>query len=253
MHLIKGLLAAFATFSRIPVPGINYSDDDMRYQLCFIPAVGAVIGLAVWLADKMLCRAGAGVGLRAACLTAVPVLLSGGIHMDGYCDTVDALSSYKPKEKKLEILRDSNVGAFAVIHAVVWFILYYGAMTQIHEYIGIFSLTFILSRAFAAVCVALFKSARSDGMGAGQKKVLRRGEIIASSFIFIAGCTAAMIYMQPLCAIAVLAAALLVLLWYRCRVCREFGGFTGDTSGWLIQSSELVFALVIAVFECIVK
>ena len=48
-------------------------------------------------------------------LLLIPVLVSGGIHLDGLLDTSDALNSYQPREKKLEILKDSNAGAFAII------------------------------------------------------------------------------------------------------------------------------------------
>ena len=44
----------------------------------------------------------------------IPVLITGGIHLDGLLDTADALSSYKTKEEKLEILKDSHAGAFAL-------------------------------------------------------------------------------------------------------------------------------------------
>lgn len=51
----------------------------------------------------------------AGVMTLLPVLVNGGIHMDGFLDTMDALNSYGSREKKLEILKDSRTGAFAVI------------------------------------------------------------------------------------------------------------------------------------------
>ena len=58
-------------------------------------------------------------------MTALPVLVSGGIHTDGFIDTVDALSSYGDKEKKLEILKDPHTGAFAIIGAIMYYLLFF--------------------------------------------------------------------------------------------------------------------------------
>lgn len=55
-----------------------------------------------------------------------PGSVTGGIHLDGLLDTADALSSYKTKEEKLEILKDSHAGAFAIIIGICWFVLVSG-------------------------------------------------------------------------------------------------------------------------------
>ena len=55
---------------------------------------------------------------------ALPLLVTGGIHADGFCDTVDALSSHAEREKMLEILKDSHCGAFAVIFFGLWLVLW---------------------------------------------------------------------------------------------------------------------------------
>ena len=63
-------------------------------------------------------------------LVLIPVFVRGGIHLDGLLDTADALNSYQPRERKLEILKDSNAGAFAVITALVYFLLYLGVYSE---------------------------------------------------------------------------------------------------------------------------
>ena len=64
----------------------------------------------------------------AIAMALIPVIVSGGIHLDGFADTVDALSSYGDREKKLEILKDPNTGAFAVIGLCVYFLADNGAL-----------------------------------------------------------------------------------------------------------------------------
>ena len=112
---------AFAMYSKIPMPPADWEKENMKYALCFFPwvglAVGAVSAVLFWLLQQI----GAGSMLRAAVLTAVPVLVTGGIHLDGYLDTMDALSSWREKQRRLEILKDPHAGAFAIIMGCLYF------------------------------------------------------------------------------------------------------------------------------------
>ena len=114
-RLLASLAITFSTYSRIPMPQVEWSEDNMRHTLSLLPLVGLVIGVLYCLTDRLSALLGFSPLLRAALLTVLPVLVTGGIHLDGYCDTVDALASHAPREKKLAILKDSSAGAFAVI------------------------------------------------------------------------------------------------------------------------------------------
>ena len=122
-RIYASFVIAFSTYSKIPMPQVEWSEANMRHTLSFFPLVGAVLGLLFCAAARICALLNLGPVLTAAVLTALPVLLTGGIHLDGYCDTIDALSSHAPREKKLQILKDSNAGAFAVIWCCVWFVL----------------------------------------------------------------------------------------------------------------------------------
>ena len=115
MRIIKSFIIAFSMYSSIPMPQFEWKDEDMKYILCFFPWVGAVVGACIYL-WKMICdRFGIGL-LCYTCIGAViPLLITGGFHADGFMDTMDAFHSYQPKEKKMEILKDSHIGAFSVI------------------------------------------------------------------------------------------------------------------------------------------
>lgn len=112
MKLLKALIISFSMYSGIPMPQFEWKEEDMKYMLCFFPWIGAVIGLGIVL-WSMLCKQ---VELGMLCYTmggaAIPLLITGGFHVDGFMDTMDAFHSYQPKEKKLEILKDSHIGAF---------------------------------------------------------------------------------------------------------------------------------------------
>ena len=127
--VLRSAAMAFLMFSVIPMPRVEWKKENMRYMLCCLPLVGAVIAgvLYVWM---LLSRElGFGRGLYAAGMTLLPVLLSGGIHLDGFCDTADALSSHAAPERKREILKDSHTGAFAILYAAGWFTAYFALCT----------------------------------------------------------------------------------------------------------------------------
>lgn len=253
MFLIGNLVTAFATFSRIPMPRIDYNERNTKYSLCFFPLVGAVVG-ALMLFVHFLCGLLAvGSVLRAALLLAVPVLVTGGIHLDGYCDTVDALSSFAPREKKLQILKDPNAGAFAVIYCGLWYLLYFGALTELDAAFYVILPGFVLSRSLSALAVVNFRSARENGMGAHEKKSASRTAVNVVMPVFIALSAALMIVISPICGAVGTAAAGFAFLYYRIKSYRTFGGFTGDIAGWFLQISELAVCLSVTAAERIMQ
>ena len=129
---------AFAMFSKIPMPRADWTKENMKYMFCFFPFIGTVIGGLTMLVAYLGLRFGYQPGFVTAVLVLVPVFVTGGIHVDGLLDTSDALSSWQERSRRLEILKDSHAGAFAVITAAVYFIAWYGAYSQLFnsEYEG---------------------------------------------------------------------------------------------------------------------
>ena len=106
MIVLQTMAVAFAMFSALPVPQFTWNSKNMRYALCAFPLIGGVIG-ALWSLCGALPLPDM---IRAGGFCLIPVLVTGGIHLDGYADTSDALSSYGDREKKLEILKDPRCG-----------------------------------------------------------------------------------------------------------------------------------------------
>lgn len=160
---------AFAMFSKIPMPRADWTKENMKYMFCFFPFIGTVIGGLTMLVAYLGLRFGYQPGFVTAVLVLVPVFVTGGIHVDGLLDTSDALSSWQERSRRLEILKDSHAGAFAVITAAVYFIAWYGAYSQLFNSaenmraIGILSLGFMVSRCLSGIGVITFPKAKADG------------------------------------------------------------------------------------------
>ena len=183
-HFFETILVAFGMFSRIPVPQVEWNEKNRKYSMLAFPLVGLVLGLC-WVIVAALCRQfGLPELLTGALLTALPVLVVGGIHLDGYADAVDALSSHGDKEKKLAIMKDPHVGSFAVIHLVVCFLLWFAACTvlaekSLEEWLLV-GLTFVLSRSLSGLAVTTFPMAKDTGLAKSfaddaDKKSVRNG------------------------------------------------------------------------------
>ena len=115
MKLLKAMAIAFSIYSKIPMPQFEWKEEDMEYMMCFFPWIGGVIGLFFYGWAVLCEKFAVGNVCYALIAAAIPLMISGGFHVDGYMDTMDAFHSYQSREKKLEILKDSHIGAFAAI------------------------------------------------------------------------------------------------------------------------------------------
>ena len=231
------------------MPQFEWKEEDMKYMLCFFPWIGAVIGLGIGL-WSMLCKY---IGLGTLCYTmggaAIPLLVTGGFHVDGFMDTMDAFHSYQPKEKKLGILKDSHIGAFSVIMLVLYGLIYLGAFSEIKKESGLWIVCagFVLSRVLSGIAVVTFRSAKSDGLlylfaSKAQKRIVKAALYVQGSL-----CMAFMLWQSFLLGGAAVLAALLTFDYYHHRTKKELGGITGDTAGWFVLLCEEVVMLAVAV------
>lgn len=115
----RPILAAFQFLSRFPVKAeLDFSPELLRRSAKYYPLVGAAIGLAVALAGGLAGWAIPSLPAAAAALI-IWVWLTGGLHLDGWMDSADALLSYRSRERMLEIMKDSRVGAMGVLACVL--------------------------------------------------------------------------------------------------------------------------------------
>lgn len=277
MRVIKSIFISFSIYSKIPVPQFEWREEDMKYILVFFPWIGLVIAGAMWLWLWCCQQLGINSLCRVLIGTAIPIIITGGFHVDGYMDTMDALHSYQSREKKLEILKDAHIGAFAVIMLVLYYLIYAGAFSQLCDIISsgllnesilggevtntefatigtinycignrifiVWCLGFYLSRILSGIGVVSFKPAREDGMlvtfaDTAHKKLVKFG-----LYFQLGICLGIMGYMSLKVGICVIVAALISFVYYYYKSKKEFGGITGDTAGFFVIVCECVITI----------
>ena len=249
MALLKTIAVSFSMFSAIPMPQFTWDKSNMRYALCAFPLIGAVIGAACTLWVWFCRMAGLPDLLRGAFLCLIPVLITGGIHLDGYADTCDALASHQSPEKKQEILSDPHIGSFAVIRLCGYFVLMLALWTCLPEYRTLpVLLLFCLSRTQSGLAVAAFPLAKETGLArsfadaADRKRVkviLTALDIFFSALLCFCGAEGFLMA----------AAAHLVFLYYYHMCMHQFGGLSGDLAGWFLVQDEKWMLIAFAAAE----
>lgn len=245
MTIFKSFLIAVSTYSAIPVPQFRWDEKNMKYAICFFPAVGIACALLLWGWYALCLWLKVSSFFFAAAAVCLPLLLTGGIHMDGYMDTADALASHQPRERKLEIMKDPNCGAFAVIYCGIYLLLQAGLAYELYEARCVLPVlpAFVLSRSLSGLCAVNLPNARGGGMlQAFTKDAVRRSATTALALFLLAG-AAACLLLSPIVGAMSLLGALISVLIYRSLAMRQFGGVTGDTSGFFLQLCELMCLL----------
>ena len=249
MIVLETIAVALSMYSAIPMPQFAWNQKNMRLAMAAFPLVGVFCGLAAalwgWLAGIL----DFGPFLTGAGLALAPVVVSGGIHLDGFCDTTDALASHAPREKKLEILQDSHCGAFAAI-AVGAYLLFSAALCSElspgrDTWLRL-GLLFVCSRAASGLAVASFPCAKSSGLVRtfSDMAAKRQARIVLALIWLLAAAG-----LVALGGWAMVLAGLLMFGIYYLTARRLFGGITGDLAGWFLQWCELLMLLALVVTE----
>jgi adenosylcobinamide-GDP ribazoletransferase len=245
MSVLKAICIAVSTYSVLPVPRFDWTEDNMRHSLSALPLAGLPLGAFLLLWDWLCVRFGIGPVLFAAGAAALPILITGGIHMDGFCDTVDAVASRQSRERKLEILKDPHVGAFAVMYACVYLLLCFGFYAGLYSgaALGLVCVGFVFSRALAVCSAVMIPNARKSGMLAAFKSHLERRTALAAAVSCALLCACGMILLHMPAGIICILLSVIWFFVYRRMVFRQFGGATGDTTGFFLQVTELFILL----------
>ena len=232
-------------FSILPVPKKTWDERSLGWVIPWMPVVGGLIGL-LWFAVAWLTTDWPP-AVRAALVMLTPFVLSGFIHLDGFMDTADAWFSRRGLEEKKRILKDSHVGAFAVIAVACLFLLQYSAIeTILAEKKSLLALIFIpiLSRNIVGLQLLSHKAMSETGFAAmfktntGKRHYAFIGVLFAVAVIVPAFCGLDM--GTATTATTVTGMGVMALLISR------FQGVSGDLCGCAITLSELAGLLILS-------
>lgn len=236
--ITNGFIIAFATYSKIPMPKVERNRKNMKYALCFFPAVGLVIGalLTLWscLRDayglERICFALAG--------TVIPVAVTGGVHLEGFFRTAHKLSQ--------KARRDFDAGVYGVIAVCCYFMLYGAGLSLIwkREQILLLGLSFVISRTLSGMSFVWFPAAEAEDpfysfYAMARKRTVRAVLVTLLSVEFIST-----VVIQPVLGAVMALAAMWVWTYYYYMSKKQFGGISGDVSDHFLCLCELACVLV---------
>lgn len=223
---------------------------DMGRALPWFPLVGALLGVGVvalnWALEPVLARS-----VRDVVAIAALLLATGMLHFDGFVDCCDALLGARSVERRLEILRDSRVGAYGVGGGALLLLARYAALESLSSGLWAFTVVaaIVIGRWAMVWLITLFPYARARGAGSGFRGDPARLAIASGVALALLGALAAFwcggmlgrhaLVLTLLSALG-LAVALLWALWASRRLA---GGLTGDTYG---AANELVEVAILA-------
>ena len=241
-RLVRAFFMSLGMFTAIPCPYRPWDEDARGVMLVMLPVVGAVIGF-LWyalacLGDLLIPP------VHAALVTALPWLLTGFIHLDGYMDTCDAMLSWRPLEKRLEILKDSHTGAFAVVGLALLVLFSYDAANS--SVVDMRPLIFIpvVSRCGSAMSVLSLRPIGHSQYAGTKGGTAHR---LAVAAMWLTAVTACALWLgRPAVILLVETAAYVAAMAW---VYRTLKGVSGDVAGFALCVSECAALILLNSFQ----
>ena len=207
---------------------------DFGASLLYFPLVGLLIGLLLCLGAFLFSFLPA--LIKGAIILIISIFITGGIHLDGFADTCDGFYGNRPKERILEVMRDSRIGAMGVIGIVSLLLLKFSLIVSLPE--RLLWKALIEMAVFARWSQALASSiscyARQEGKARYFIEYAGNKEILLAT-LFTLGVFFLLLKMNGL--ILFLASLLPVFLFINFTK-RKIGGMTGDTIGATNEIAE---------------
>jgi adenosylcobinamide-GDP ribazoletransferase len=239
MKFIKTFISAFQFLTVIPLP-ITCNHLHLKKSIVFFPMVGAFIGLVVGFTFQFLMDY-FNPGLASTLTILTYIILTRGLHLDGFMDTIDGFFSKKDSDTILKIMKESTVGSFAVLGAGVWFLIFFSAFTQVSLKELIVVQT--LSRFNIILLPLIFSYPRQSGTG---KFFVENVNIF--TFIGALAMAAMLIFLvNPRLFLIYLLISLFVSLSIGYWSHKKINGITGDILGFTTETTNLVLLLFLTI------
>ncbi len=235
--MIKGLILSIQFFSRIPIKiPVDFNEKNIRYSIFFMPLVGGLIGFFVVFLYYFLSPYNRLIGSFLALL--ITIILTGGLHIDGLSDSFDGFMSNRDRERTLEIMKDSRIGAFGVLSIVLLLLFKFILIYSLENLPLFLLLSLVNSRLATAYIISSKKSARESGLGKLFYDSKPRNLVLLFSLIYIIIMAITdLSYLLPLLGTFLLGEYISRLSY------KKIGGLTGDVYGAIIELGDVISLL----------
>ena len=248
-HVWAGFALAWQFLTIIPLPSGRISEAiplNFSMALRWFPVVGFLLGIGLVAMDRALEDIFAPSVLNLIILS-LYVVVTGGIHQDGLADTVDALAGGTTPEHRLEIFRDSHIGALGVTGLFLSLALRYAGLMALPG--GIRELVLLCMPAVGrwSMVLGVWKAVypRVKGLGASFIRNCSSVDVVIATILVSLGIGAVF---GPMTAVAVLFVGFIVVRSYVRWISRKIGGITGDILGSINEGIEVIFILCAPIF-----
>lgn len=246
--VLAGVRLAFTTLTVLPLRSGPVNRRVAAVAMGLTPAIGLCLGGVLAGAGWCLLRAGLDPPAAAAVLVALLAMLSRGLHLDGLADTVDALASYRPRDRALDIMKSPETGPLGAAAVVLALLLQATALTALlaeSRWLELVLAVGIGRLAIAVCCLRRIPAARPDGLGALVASTVPLAWCLAWA-LSLAGATVLVApsdWPRGLLAVLLPGAAVTVLLRH---VLRRLGGITGDVLGAACEAGTALALLTLS-------
>jgi adenosylcobinamide-GDP ribazoletransferase len=233
-------------FTRLPLKEIDFGGRTLAQAIWAAPLAGLAVALIAGVVFTVAEMSGVSPSVGAALALAVAMLATGCLHEDGLSDVADGFGGGRTQAQKLEIMRDSRIGAYGAAALVMSVLIRWSALADLGTagaaFAGLIA-AHVGSRALMPALMHLTPSARTDGLAAGAGTVSRDTALVAAAI----GGIALLLWLGL--SGALVAAVLLALVFslFRQLCLTQIGGHTGDTAGALQQAAEIAILVIASV------
>lgn len=233
-------------FSRFPFVGKIWNEDSLNLVIPMFPIVGLIVGAIMYLFSYIIVILPIHIMLKSVLIMFGPLICTGLIHLDGFMDTIDAVSSNRDLEQKKQILKDPHPGAFSIVAIVMLFLLqfacYYATLDQNILPHTLLIFIPIMSRGIVGICLLAMKPMSETGFGVMFKTETKKSSYIIITLILTA-CALYLFFWRNIYLLIPISICFITGFLVCLFLCRHFSGISGDLCGCAIVISE-TFSLV---------
>lgn len=247
--LIRNAKATFSLYTSFPVSEVSYDESSTQYITAFLPMTGVPICLVTILAAMLLRTGKCQSAFAGAILLLIPLLISGGVHLEGFMKCSDALAADRKQDERLAVLRDAHLGSYAVMDLCMFFLLFFGSFCQIWndpDALPVMAMAYIMSRAFLGLMILLCPVPVPDDMTGYLRSQANTEKMKWILIGWIVAVTAGMAAFRPLYGLVCLDVGILHFLWFRRCMVRQFGGNNESLGGSFLCRTEMLTSLALA-------